>query len=357
MVDPYNWIQTSMSVEDKNLFKREEEEFYNCSLFRYDMLHKVLLREQEFYQHIPKVLPVRVGEYIYYRRFENPADAITLYRFPIEELKKRGLNEGEMPNLMINHDDMIEKDETISEFPEQTVFSIDDLKLFYADFATKDPRIKEFVERITDFVVTQDHMPLHYFQINEEQKFAVLSFDTDMPYEDKGNKNKSLDLIVKDLTINRLFPVLILNSDGDIAFDRFNGFYYTQVEGSRGTRVFRHQLGTLHSHDQLIYEEKNPDFSVSVENTLSSDYIMIKIRSLYKPTTNEVWLKHAGKDADKFWLVQPMQQGVRYTIKHSGEFLYKMSNEEDKINFKITKIRVPEQVKIMLEETITSRLV
>lgn len=84
---------------------------------------------------------------------------------------------------------------------------------------------------------------------------------------------------------------------------------------------------------------------------------MIKIHSLFKPTTNEVWLKHAGKDEDKFWLVQPMQQGVRYTIKHSGEFLYKMSNEEDKINFKITKIRVPDQVKIMLQETITSRLV
>lgn len=91
----------------------------------------------------------------------------------------------------------------------------------------------------------------------------MLSFDTNMTYE--GDNKSSFDLIVKDLSINRLFPVLILNSDGDIAFDRFNGFYYTQVakESSRGTRVFRHQLGTLHSHDQLIYEEKNPDFSVS----------------------------------------------------------------------------------------------
>jgi hypothetical protein len=33
-----------------------------------------------------------------------------------------------------------------------------------------------------------------------------------------------------------------------------------------------------------------------------------------------------------------------------------MSNEEDKINFKITKIRVPEQVK-MLSEGQTTRLV
>lgn len=48
-----------------------------------------------------------------------------------------------------------------------------------------------------------------------------------------------------------------------------------------------------------------------------------------------------------------MQQGVRYQIKHSGEFLYKMSNEGDKANFKITKIRVPENVRLLSEgETI-----
>lgn len=46
---------------------------------------------------MPRVLPVRVGEYCYYRRFENPADAMTLYRFPLEEMKRRGLNEGEVP--------------------------------------------------------------------------------------------------------------------------------------------------------------------------------------------------------------------------------------------------------------------
>ena len=74
-----------------------------------------------------------------------------------------------------------------------------------------------------------------------------------------------------------------------------------------------------------------------VENTLSGDYVIITITSLFRPTTTEVWMKHAGKDmrTEKFWLVQPMQQGVRYWIKHSGEFLFKMSNEEDRMNYKV----------------------
>ena len=44
-----------------------------------------------------------------------------------------------------------------------------------------------------------------------------------------------------------------------------------------------------------------------------------------------------------------MQTGVRYQVKHSGEFLYKMSNEEDKLNFKISKIRLPDKVRLLAE--------
>jgi protease II len=112
-----------------------------------------------------------------------------------------------------------------------------------------------------------EYLPLHSFQINEERQFAVLTFDTERTLEQDGNR-QSFDILVKDLSIDKLMPVLILNSpDGEVAFDLFNGFYYTQTSGpdggSRGARVFRHQLGTLHSEDVLIYEEKNPDFNVS----------------------------------------------------------------------------------------------
>ena len=31
-----------------------------------------------------------------------------------------------------------------------------------------------------------------------------------------------------------------------------------------------------------------------------------------------------------------MESGVNYDIKHSGEFLYKLSNEEDKSTYKVT---------------------
>lgn len=39
--------------------------------------------------------------------------------------------------------------------------------------------------------------------------------------------NQSYDIVVKDLSIDRLMPILILNTDGEVAYDKFNGFFYT----------------------------------------------------------------------------------------------------------------------------------
>lgn len=38
-------------------------------------------------------------------------------------------------------------------------------------------------------------------------------------------------------------------------------------------------------------------------------------------------------------------RGIRYHVKHSGEFLYKLSNEDDVNRFKLSKIRMPHEVK------------
>jgi|LauGreDrversion4_2_1035121.scaffolds.fasta_scaffold471911_1 hypothetical protein len=49
--DPYHWVR-EMTAEDRDLFKREEEEYYRLSLLKNDFLHKQLVREQEFYQQV-----------------------------------------------------------------------------------------------------------------------------------------------------------------------------------------------------------------------------------------------------------------------------------------------------------------
>ena len=57
-------------------------------LLRSDLLTKQLWREQEYYQYVPSIVPIRIDEHLYYRRLGNLADSMTLYRFPIDQLAK-----------------------------------------------------------------------------------------------------------------------------------------------------------------------------------------------------------------------------------------------------------------------------
>ena len=220
-------------------------------------------------------------------------------------------------------------------WPEEIIFHFSDLFSYYEAHALKDGRIKTFVEKLKEFVEQMEYQPLHFFQISDNDNYCVLIFDTEQ-------NGKSFDIVVKDLSSDKLMPVLILNATDEVAFDQHSGFYYSQVDADgRGKKVFRHQLGSLQTQDVIIYEETNPDFHVSVSNTLSAEFVKVTIESSFKPRTNEVWLRNAKSKKDKFWLVQPMKMGVNYDIKHSGQFLYKMSNEKDLKNYEITKIRLP----------------
>ena len=48
---------------------------------------------------------------------------------------------------------------------------------------------------------------------------------------------------------------------------------------------------------------------MSVENTLSQDFVIINIKSTFKPYTNEIWIRNAEKieegsdQSEKFWLI------------------------------------------------------
>jgi len=86
------------------------------------------------------------------------------------------------------------------EYPESKVFSLTDLQKLYEKYARNDPRLKEFIEKVTEMVRVGDTESLfHSFQINElvdtdfgTARIAVLAFDT----EQNGH---SYDLLVKDL--------------------------------------------------------------------------------------------------------------------------------------------------------------
>ena len=88
MYDPFDYFRNNISTEEEHAFLEKEKTWYASMLLRSDLLTKQLYREQEYYQYMPAITPIRIDDHIYYRRVENAADALTLYRFPIDELPK-----------------------------------------------------------------------------------------------------------------------------------------------------------------------------------------------------------------------------------------------------------------------------
>lgn len=118
-------------------------------LAKYDNLERQMQREHEFYTeqslltNSANIEPLIIGEWIYYRKADNPADALTLYRFPVDDLQRYGFTLGQVPylkgyevyseeNLDMVEEERREKWEALrEEFPEEIVFSLNDLITYY----------------------------------------------------------------------------------------------------------------------------------------------------------------------------------------------------------------------------------
>ena len=92
---------------------------------------------------VPRALPLLIDSHLYFRRIDNPADSLTLYRIAAE-----GRDLGESPSI---------------DFPGvETVFSLKDLIAFYEKYSMYDERIKVFCEKVTERVKLSEHEDLLY---------------------------------------------------------------------------------------------------------------------------------------------------------------------------------------------------
>ncbi len=94
-------------------------------------------------------------------------------------------------------------------------------------------------------------------------------------------------------------------------------------------QVWRHEAGTPVDHDQLVYQEEDDSFYVSLGKTTSEDYIEIIIDST---TTSEIWLvdaSHPQADPECFL---PRREGHEYGLDHYQQQFYIRSNAAG-INF------------------------
>ena len=132
---------------------------------------------------------------------------------------------------------------------------------------------------------------------------------------------RSYQIYVKDLTSGLLLNDNIEETSGEVIWGNDNThFYYVKKHPVTLVpyQVFRHHLGAPAAEDQLIYQEADDSFYVSLHKTRSQQFIVI---GLYASTCSEAHFIDADQANGSPVLFQPRCQQVEFELEHfAGQF-------------------------------------
>ncbi|MEM9804636.1 MAG: S9 family peptidase [Cyanobacteria bacterium P01_D01_bin.56] len=197
-----------------------------------------------------------------------------------------------------------------------------------------------------------------------QEFFSLGDYETSLDhqllaYATDTNGSERYTLVFKDLATGKLYPEAIENiSEVVWANDNRTVFYTRLDDAHRPYQVWKHKLGANPDQDQLIYEESDEAFYVSLGGTRSDAYVIISINS---KVTSEIHFLDANQPDGDFQVVCPRQYGVEYSISHhpggsnSDSRFYIVTNE-DATNFKLMVTSVKDLAKKNWETAIPHRI-
>ena len=138
-------------------------------------------------------------------------------------------------------------------------------------------------------------------------------------------------LHVKDLKTGQTGPERIPRVDRFVwGRDGKSIFYVTEdAQTKRSNQLWRHRLGA--ANDEVLFEEKDEMFGLSVDRSRSKDYIFVTSGS---HTATEVRFFKAGEPQASLVLVQPREKDHEYYLDHRGGLFYIRTNSGGR-NFRV----------------------
>jgi oligopeptidase B len=292
-VDDYYWLRDR---EDPAViaYLEAENAYTEAVMARTERL------QQELYQEIvgrikqdDDSVPYKKGNYFYYARYEEGGD------YPIYCRKKGSLDAEE--EVVIDANSLAEGHEFFS---------------------------------MWGLEVSPDGKTAAYATDTVGRRFNTLRFRNLETGED-------LPDVITDVTAN-----------GEWANDNQTFFYTKQdPETLRSHQIYRHVLRTDPSEDELVYEERDEEFSSFVYKTKSDRYLVIGSQ---QTLSSEMRVLDADQPDAEFRVIQPREVDHEYWVDHYGDHFYLRTNWQAK-NFRLMKTPVNETGKDNWEEVIPHR--
>ena len=170
-----------------------------------------------------------------------------------------------------------------------------------------------------------------YFDIGDaghspNHQYFAYSADT------KGSEFYTLYII--NLRTGRLLKEQIRNIQSVFVWanDSQTLFYTTLDDNHRPDKVYRHSLGTNIAKDEMVYQEKDPGFFVSLDITESNNFILI---SAHDHVTTEIHIIDAHYPEQAASCFSKRQVGVEYELSERNKIFFIVTNKDGAEDYKI----------------------
>ncbi|MBT9330371.1 S9 family peptidase [Paracidobacterium acidisoli] len=204
---------------------------------------------------------------------------------------------------------------------------------------------EEIILDINELAKGESFMAVGSMTVSDDGHLLAYSIDN------KGFRQYTLQ--VKDLRTGELLPERVERVGSVVWAADSRTLFYTieDEEQKRQYQLFRHQLGTPHDSDVLVYEETDERFNIGAGRTRDRQYLILGSAS---HTTSEERFLRADQPTAAWSLIAPRQDSIEYYADHRGGLFYIRVNDTGR-NFRLITAPVASPGKQQWTELIPHR--
>ena len=163
-----------------------------------------------------------------------------------------------------------------------------------------------------------DYLELGYVERSPDENLVAYAADTD------GSEHHELRFrdLATGADLADVVPGVYYGSAWSADSRTF--FYVKPDAAMRPYQVWRHRLGTPHERDEMVVQEDDERFELTVELTKSERYIVITSAS---QVTSECRVLRAGGPDGEPQLVEPRRPGIEYSVDHQEDRFLILTND------------------------------
>ncbi len=221
-----------------------------------------------------------------------------------------------------------------------------------SDAAPGDEAAEEVVLDVNKLAEGESYMAVSAFTVSDDGNLLAYSIDN------KGFRQYTLQ--VKDLRTGEILAERVERTGSVVwAADNRTLFYTVEdEEQKRQYQLYRHVLGSAHSEDTLIFEEKDERFNIGAGRTRDGEFLILESSS---HTASEEQFLRADTPNGEWRLIEPRRDNVEYYADHRNGLFYIRTNDTGR-NFRLVttaveapgqknwRERIPHKPEVMLED-------